>query len=569
LSGDPYSLDLGQTYDDPLNNTLTMAINSTDFNANLELYQDDFLNSNWYLDDVSEEMFSAKPSEINNYLTEGSTLQAEWDYAETTDYTDVESINKIRHHNGSWYMVDYFGFVHEYDENFISTGPPYDISANVPNPLDMRFNDDDGYWYILNYYDVVYKYYDNWTYTEVSYPVSGANSYCMGYQDGYWYIQDDGYVYKYYDNWTYTEVSYPTYIDSNGVYHASDINYFDGYWYASTGGDAYVGVHKFDSNWVQVEEFEGIFGNEFPDYVSSFYFYDGYWYSYGDSYHEVSKYTTGISSISKFYQGNGYIYMQTNTTEILNLKSETFSPIEILENDYFSIDLQSTAPDIELQLLNGGSIVKVLSVLTNNVNYNSQTIIVPIDEDITYDQLMFTGTLDDTEYFKVYDINAIRPVIDLRNGDTDFQKIKLEYKYLTPSTSEWTYYDTFEVDDNLLAPITWNILNLRDDKISFRFTLYDNLENNEILSNLDYWIIKDFNNHLEFTVEGLSNGYLYALDQDNMINLDLKVIPVGNDITSVVISTNYETFTFTDVLFEQDHIFFEDHDINLTSALYN
>ncbi|KKM99168.1 hypothetical protein LCGC14_1150580, partial [marine sediment metagenome] len=579
LSGDPYSLELGKTYDDILNNTLTMAINSTDISRpDSEIYLDDLSNSNWYLDGVPLDSFTVKTSEISNYLTDSSILIPEWNYTGVS-YPVTQNHRRIRYHDGYWYIL-YNDVVYKYDSDWIFTDISYDLVDVDTDVIDMRFNDDDGYWWVISSSAMsVYKYYENWTYTGTDYPSPSGNTFCMDYLDGYWYILTQGVgmqgipptVNLYYaDNWTYTGITYDIPYATTRLYSANDVNYFEGYWYVSDNDEGYTYIVKFYPNWTRVGEI-----NDFLvlDYGTNTNYFDtdgNYWYASNGFHNEIFKYSTSTSVISKFYQGNGYVYMQTNTTETVSLKSQTFTPVDLIINDYFSIELQSTAPFIDLQLLNSGSVVRTLTVLSDNINYGYQTIIVPIDEDITFDQLMFTGILDDTEYFKVYNINVTRtPTFDFTIDNTDFQRVKLEYKYMTPNTANWIYYDEFNVDNNFLAPITWNIENLRDDKIAFRFILYDNLGNSEILSSSAYWIIKDFNNHLEFTVEGLSNEYLYALDPDYIINLDLKTIPVDNDITSVVISTNYETFTLTDVLFEQDHIFFEDHDINLTSALYN
>ncbi|KKN00087.1 hypothetical protein LCGC14_1141340, partial [marine sediment metagenome] len=468
LSGDPYSLDLGQTYDDPLNNTLTMAIYSTD----LEIYSDDFSISNWNLYNVPQEIFDKTSVESVNYLLDNYSLSDNFDYAGVHfDVGAQDSYSSGITWDGTNFWVVAFNTdeVYKYTAAGVYTGTHFNVGAQEGDPTGITW-DGANFWVVGWKKDEVYKYTAAGDYTGTHFDV-GA--------------QEGG----------------PTGITWDGA-----------------------------NLWV-----------------------------IGYNTDEVYKYMNDYD-ISKYYQDNGYAYMQTDITEIVSIMSQTITPIDPNEYNYFIIDLQSTAPDIELKLLNAGSVVKTLTVLSNNVDYSPQTIVVPIDEHTTFDQFMFTGILDDTEYFKVENIRIM---------STDLKYVKLEYKYLTPNTADWIYYDSFELDNNFLAPITWNIENLRDDQIAFRFISYDNLGNSEILSSSDYWIIKDFNNHLEFTVEGLSNEYFYTLDQDYMINLDLKAIPVDNDITRVVISTNYETFTLTDVLYEQGHIFFEDSNIKLTSALYN
>ena len=161
----------------------------------------------------------------------------------------------------------------------------------------------------------------------------------------------------------------------------------------------------------------------------------------------------------------------------------------------------------------------------------------------------------------------------IESTDSDFNKVKVEYKYETPTSADWLLYGTFYANNESHADIVFDMLNLRDDQINFRFIGYDDLDNEKILSASNYWIVKDFNNHIEIVVEGLDNSQLYGLDQDDMIDLDLKVLPVDNDITRVTISSSYDNFELDNVISEQDHIYFTDDgvndpDIKLNSSKY-
>ncbi|KKM90173.1 hypothetical protein LCGC14_1241290, partial [marine sediment metagenome] len=160
----------------------------------------------------------------------------------------------------------------------------------------------------------------------------------------------------------------------------------------------------------------------------------------------------------------------------------------------------------------------------------------------------------------------------VNSTESDFDKVKVEYKYETPTTSDWLLYGTFFAL-NSLADITLNLLNLRDDNLTLRFYSYDDLGNENLLSNTSHWLVKDLNNHEQFTVEDLDNTILYGLDQNGMIDIDLKVFPFDNDITKVLVSTNYESFSLTTVFSEQNHIYFTDDDvidlIQLNSSFYN
>ncbi|KKN00681.1 hypothetical protein LCGC14_1135380, partial [marine sediment metagenome] len=225
-------------------------------------------------------------------------------------------------------------------------------------------------------------------------------------------------------------------------------------------------------------------------------------------------------------------------------------------------------------------------------NYNINFIIVA---NLTYDGFpfyLYNYTLEQT----ILDIKA--PDIELLSGspyslvlgktydnvqqnlvtmainstESDFSRVKVEYKYETPTTSDWISYNTFFAV-NSLANITLNLLNLRDDNLTLRFYSYDDLQNENLLFNTSHWLVKDLNNREQFTVEGLDNTILYGLDQNGMIDIDLKVFPFDNDITKVMVSTNYESFSLTTVFSEQNHIYFTDDDvidlIQLNASFYN
>jgi hypothetical protein len=158
----------------------------------------------------------------------------------------------------------------------------------------------------------------------------------------------------------------------------------------------------------------------------------------------------------------------------------------------------------------------------------------------------------------------------INSTDSDFEKISLEYKYTTPTTADWIVYGDFEAD-NSLAELIFDVVNLRDDNITIRFIGYDSLLNSKTLYEANYWFVKDFNNHENFVVQGIESGTIYGLDQDNMVDLNVKILPVDNDITKVRISTGYETFELNNVESEENHIYFTDDgvvDIKLNSSKY-
>ncbi|KKN01864.1 hypothetical protein LCGC14_1123460, partial [marine sediment metagenome] len=115
-----------------------------------------------------------------------------------------------------------------------------------------------------------------------------------------------------------------------------------------------------------------------------------------------------LNYYNKFYQntGSGYAYMQTDTTETLGLKSPIFSDVSLSEGDLFTVDLQTTSDNAQLKLYDGGVLQKTINVLTANVEYDRQEVEVYVDSDVTFDQVKITSELTDTEYLKLYDIEA-------------------------------------------------------------------------------------------------------------------------------------------------------------------
>ncbi|KKM63969.1 hypothetical protein LCGC14_1506100, partial [marine sediment metagenome] len=204
-------------------------------------------------------------------------------------------------------------------------------------------------------------------------------------------------------------------------------------------------------------------------------------------------------------------------------------------------------------------------------NYTSEQIILDIKSP---DLTLLSGSPYSLVLGERYDnVQENLITMAINSTDNDLSKVKVEYKYKTPTTSSWLPYGTFSAV-NSLANITLNIINLRDDNITLRFYGYDDLQNEKLLSNASHWLIKDLNNHQQFIIEDLDSATLYGLDQNRMIDIDLKVLPVDNDITKVTVSTNYESFSLTNVVSEQDHIYFADDgvidiDIKLNSSFYN
>ncbi|KKN07180.1 hypothetical protein LCGC14_1069780, partial [marine sediment metagenome] len=112
----------------------------------------------------------------------------------------------------------------------------------------------------------------------------------------------------------------------------------------------------------------------------------------------------------------------------------------------------------------------------------------------------------------------------------------------------------------------------KDDIIYFRLIATDKLGNIATYDDFSYYFIKDFDNHLDFSIQYLEDVLVYSNDQFDMIDILVKAIPFDNDITSVSVSTLYETFNLTNIFVENDDIYFSDEvfeNIELNSIFYN
>ncbi|MFX1314255.1 MAG: hypothetical protein ACFE9T_00190 [Promethearchaeota archaeon] len=161
----------------------------------------------------------------------------------------------------------------------------------------------------------------------------------------------------------------------------------------------------------------------------------------------------------------------------------------------------------------------------------------------------------------------------LNYTDNHFDYVTLEYSYDTHELGKEIWYDYKSYVGNSPLNLNFSIINWKDDKIFIHFTGYDNLGNSYTLSNDSYWIRKDMNNHLDFIIEDLNEDFNYTVDGYGMIDINITVYPYDNDITSVHVVTDYETFILSDIIIKDDYIYFTDYgssddDIKLVSALY-
>jgi len=268
----------------------------------------------------------------------------------------------------NWWMVGYStGKIYKYDLNWTYTGFFYDLSS-IDSRIEDIFWDGINWWVVGEENNKIFKFTSNWVYTGISYYVGTQDNYPNGiFWDGinWWMVGYTDNVYKYNSDWNYT-----------------------GIFYDLTLGDLYPkDIFLVGMNWWILRS------------VPS----NGRIYKYWAFY-----------NISKNYFGNGYMYMQTNTTELISLKSVDYGIYYTLSSgDYFEVDFQTNSDsEINLYLLKDGFIQKTLILCqSGNTNFNRHIAKISVDEDVEFDQLKISGLLVDTDYVKIFDIKTYKYTI--------------------------------------------------------------------------------------------------------------------------------------------------------------
>jgi len=206
-----------------------------------------------------------------------------------------------------------------------------------------------------------------------------------------------------------------------------------------------------------------------PDDVGWFYFdsdglYDGNFAIYGEAggvgaqfrSKEYSNYAPKfIAGISKNYFGDGYMYMQTGTTELISLKSPDYGTHKTLSSgDYFEVDFQTNSDSqINLILLKDGEVNKTLTLSqSGNTNFNRHAAKISVPSGVEFDQLKISSTLEGKDNVKVYDIKTFKYTLTGDSADF-FVGPNRDYEvYLTPNT--YNLRITEEGDEKVNTNIT-------------------------------------------------------------------------------------------------------------------
>ncbi|KKN18861.1 hypothetical protein LCGC14_0951530, partial [marine sediment metagenome] len=132
-------------------------------------------------------------------------------------------------------------------------------------------------------------------------------------------------------------------------------------------------------------------------------------------------------SIAKKHQEAGLLYMQTDEVagELLTLRS-SYPTTTILPSDQIVVEFKTTTNDqVDLKLYkNGGTeYVETFNIVPQgNSDFSSQIILFDPQQNYEFDELIFTGTLDNGEYFSVNSITILQggSIIDAQVSESRF-----------------------------------------------------------------------------------------------------------------------------------------------------
>lgn len=426
-----------------------------------EIFHDDISNVNWDLYGASERYFLKSEEYASNYLLNNYSIGSGYEWMYTGDKYKLDipySKWNLCWDGSNWYIVrSLYGYgagtsIYKYTESWdkIYCDPffqihPYTLSPNE-NGIALEWNGVN--YFVLFEYGKVKEYdtiSEDWpasleTYNLPSGPWPGIDYYDIAWDGVFWWALGSSggeYIYKFYSNWTYTGDS--ILLEEGGVGDFSMIEWDGTNWWNGDGSYLY----KFDYDW----EYTGIRFNVAPKSIvkKDSYFYIMYWSTSNDYiYRYFSEDSIGYN-ISKFYQGNGHMYMQTNKLEEVGLISSIYnSNCSLSSGDYFKIDFETNSnSEVKLELINDGLKVKELVL-------NSGKIF--LDEDVEFDQIRFISLFEDQDYLKINDIRCYNVTIIEHYAEFYVEPFQSHSIYLTPTIYNLKILEGEEmkVDENIV-----------------------------------------------------------------------------------------------------------------------
>ena len=276
--------------------------------------------------------------------------------------------------------------------------------------------------------------------------------------------------------------------------------------------------------------------------------------------------------VSKNYQGDGFMYMQTDTTELISLKSQDYgSHYNLSSGDYFEVDFQTSSDSkIELILLNDTIVQKTLTLSqSGNTDFGRHTSKISVDEFFEFDQLKISSTFEDEDNVKVYDIKTYKYEIVGDYADFYVGSGRDYEVYLTPDVYNLRISErgVDKINENITIPATGvrQYVYTPTELLECRLTLFSLVEEylqfedyhvnvNKSLNGIygDFWLVG-----ASFYVDVGTNVYIEVYDRfdalidsferltSNYIDLYIEVysLKIRNEATEIVDYTLQNTDT--------------------------
>jgi hypothetical protein len=331
-----------------------------------------------------------------------------------------------------------------------------------------------------------------------------------------------------------------------------------------------------------------------------------------------------IYNISKFFQGSGILYCQTNITETLTLRSSDTLNLNLQEGDRIEVIFNTTSNNkIDLNLKNNGVQQKSYILSSQgNADYSTRTKTFIISQNFTMDQLEFTGIFDNTKnliidkiliyrpsenqftYYldpfgrkelvlqfpknysiEIYEEESLEEIVNITTSETlqtiIFESIVLETCYITFYDSNNEYlefsrfitYVNYTYDENTVENerLSDNILSV-DDDTSISFNIYDSFN----------VLVKNYQTYEETFIDITLNVYSLKIKNEakEYVNYTLKnnassIIKTGNifpeEIIKFHISSGIYLFNYTNNENDLEYdviISLTDHEILVLNSTY-
>ncbi|MHA1502432.1 MAG: hypothetical protein ACTSSB_11330 [Candidatus Heimdallarchaeota archaeon] len=238
-------------------------------------------------------------------------------------------------------------------------------------------------------------------------------------------------------------------------------------------------------------------------------------------------------SISKKHDDTipDYAYMQTNTTELISLESTVYGSTTTLNgtnSDYLEVFFQTSSDsEISLILMSSGEVFETLILSgSGNTNFNDRTVQLSPEngEFWEFDQLIFSSTFEDTDYFRLYDIKTYNYIIVGDSYDFYVSSHNQREIYIIPDTYNLRIYDPYdaEIKANVNLTITasdYYYIYEPAETIECRLTLFNTRKENH----LDF---EDYHITINRSLNGEWNSYnlldnLFTADEGTLVYINI------------------------------------------------